>query len=231
MKRVRFDPKIPVVKADYVRQVEVAERPVEDVIEEMWNKEFGGQGSGNFGHAGRQGEVGGSASSGGGGFREVNAKDIVGSLTKNEGLGFAESRVVRDYTQFGYIRLNNALRRGTQGDVRADVRLMDRAMNQTTTRGIVVYRGIDSEVLDELRKKSGFVDKGFVSTTTDRKVPEGYYDAVVRIEIPRGIKCRWVGWGIGKDRSEKELILERGLRFKWVGGKNGMQDTLRVVKE
>lgn len=37
-----------------------------DVIASLWHKEFGGEGSGNFGHAGRPGEVGGSQSEGGG---------------------------------------------------------------------------------------------------------------------------------------------------------------------
>lgn len=235
MRRVQYDKDILFIEADGIRMVKEGQKKVEETIEEFWQKEFGGEGSGYHGHSGRPGERGGSSPGGGGKFREVNAKDITKALTKRPDLGeeleFATSRAVNDYTQFGYIRVNNSLRRGKQGEDRQDIRIMDKAMNQETTEGIVVYRGIDSEVLEELRKRDGFRDKGFVSTTTDRTVPERYYSDVIRIEIPRGIKCRWVGWAVGKTSSEKELILERGLKFKWVGGKRGMQDTLRVVKE
>lgn len=180
---------------------------------------LGGPGSGHFGHAGRPGEVGGSAPS------------------DRPELTHDERERIRLYTQTGgtYQDINNSLRRGKAltPELQATVDLLERTME---THGEpapkVVYRGISGYDPEELGLEVGaeFTDLGFVSTTRSSKEAKKFAMAgesklegeavgiVFRINTKeqRSLDlARFSRYG------EEETLLKRGQRFKVTHVKKG----------
>lgn len=60
----------------------------------------GGSGSGNFGHSGRPGEVGGSGSGGGGSYQQVSAKKFKTSVSQNKRQQFMTGYSVQELSGF-----------------------------------------------------------------------------------------------------------------------------------
>lgn len=166
----------------------------------------GGSGSGNFNHAGRPGEVGGSE--GGGGSREFNPgqKEAINIYTKAP--SFA-SRV-------------------RQGDIPASaqkyVKNLDSAIaSSPIDEDIEVYRGVGNGVFPEGDLiGTEFTDKSFVSTTYSRDMATEFRQrtagtkggTIMQISIPRGtnaLDMERSGFGI---RNEREVLLGRNSLFR-----------------
>ena len=155
---------------------------------------------------------------------------------------------VEHYTSSGYEEINSFLRTGkssTTGyepdELREYIRSIDKELDKTSApRDMVLFRGTSGvDKFDSLKEGDIFVDKAFVSTTTDldtvwefmstasggqfdsRPVEKGY---VFQITVPKGNKVLSVNnyfkgvsssYGPADDiRTENEHILPRKTRFK-----------------
>lgn len=190
--------------------------------------EKGGQGSGNFGHAGRPGEVGGSALTGG-----ATIGQVVGP--KSAELPIDIGAAVSGYVGSGFHDVNSALRHDTKMDDYTARLLdgMDKFVQTSIVTGgdIVVLRGIGYQgkyenstkgVIVKFRGLVGndIIDKGFVSTTKDPQVAnvfgaQAYRDGEVklisRITLHEGSRVGFTG------KDEQEYVLARGSKFHVIG--------------
>lgn len=162
-------------------------------------KDLGGPGSGNFGHAGRPGEVGGSGP-GGGSAKEYSDKPwpyAEGAERPHELTNDAEVKVaskyaewaenlpalrksaITNYTANAYYPFNEALRTGkfedvTQLDVE-DMERLQKVLIDAPTDGLpdVVWRGVGehrSKLVASLKPGDEITLKGFQSTTISPEV-------------------------------------------------------------
>jgi hypothetical protein len=178
----------------------------------VWEpKTLGGSGSGNFGHAGRPGAVGGSGDSG------LN-------LDKNgyDSHGTPGPAIARRGGALWLYRgdgtdINDQLRSGTVTE--PNVRdALDQAM-RPLGENLVVIRDLDT---DHSLPGKTFVDKGYTSTAFARgSIAKGQ---TIEIEVPARAPVIRVG-DYYKQDPEKEIILGRGSQFevisptrwKWIG--------------
>lgn len=126
----------------------------------------GGAGSGNFGHAGVPGQVGGSASGGDSGAE---------ALSKNEkyvaGLKPEDSKVVRRYTGGDFTWMNRHLRTGakTSDSVKEKIAVLKRVIDEAPPIGEqILSRHLGPGFLTEVAKmKEGeeWTEKGFFSSS------------------------------------------------------------------
>ena len=211
----------------------------------------GGPGSGHFGHAGRPGQVGGSAPSqvnfGWKNFRGANSW----GTRRNRALDSDEVDPTGDglrslgfYVNFGYIQLNDWLRKGKK-DYR-DLALEDNknamaSLDQLLSHypleeNVVIYRGVSEDFFKRLKPDKVFRDKGYVSTTlVEKRLSPGFhkgeigFHATLEIHVPKGVHGYYVGGGFGPT-NEYEFLLERGLRFQVEEIREvGSRAVLRVV--
>jgi hypothetical protein len=112
----------------------------------------GGEGSGNFGHEGRPGEVGGSMS---------------------------DAYVSQNYKNTGYAFINQSLRSGKESDfsvhTQEQVRVLDRLTHsQKTSKEETVYRTVvGKRMLTQYSQVGKIVtDKAFMSVSSDRESSE-----------------------------------------------------------
>jgi hypothetical protein len=143
-----------------------------------------------------------------------------------------QKEAVRAYKNYWHLQINRGLREGgLREDLKPYVASIQSAM-QPLESDIVAYRGIgDQKILNQLIKARSFKDKGFCSTSTDStiaksfatsldlKVPGGVLTAkcLLRIKIPRGTRA------LLPDKvdnfKEKEVLLDKGVKFKVLGFK------------
>jgi hypothetical protein len=109
-------------------------------------KAYGGPGSGNFGHAGRKGKVGGSAPGGGkGGGGVLPTKE---SIPTNEAVEF--------YQDQGFVSINEGLRKGNvDADIQPYVDVLDSAIGLGKEKDVYVFRGDGAAISAELFSKTG----------------------------------------------------------------------------
>lgn len=147
---------------------------------------------------------------------------------------------IKEYTGDNYSFINSGLR-GPKGinhkvisqndpyfmELRDD---MDKAieLSPTLTEPIQLFRGVSEEYGNKLEIGETYDDKAYMSTSIDKKIADGFGGlggfAGVRTTLlmtaPKGQKAfSPTLFGIGK-KSEKELILPRGTRFKVTGIEN-----------
>ena len=95
---------------------------------------------------------------------------------------------------------------------------------------IRVYRGVDRNFAGKLKVGDEFIDKGFTSTSTDegiaRVTRSGEPITVMDVELIKGTPALTV-----KGSSEKEIIVQRGTRYRVVAtrGEGGKRLRLRVI--
>lgn len=171
---------------------------------------LGGPGSGNFGHAGRPGETGGSSS---GGLVPLTAVHI---------------DAIQNYTAGGEI--NTVLRRGgalSKFDEAVRQKLDEVIASQPVLKqSTELYRVVPKEVVRKLTEGTTFTDNGFLSTTKSVAALEGIIDeigheveevAVVRITVGRNVRGLDVNKHLPKDRNnfpeQRETVLARGLKY------------------
>ena len=170
----------------------------------------GGPGSGNFDHAGIPGSVGGS----------------LGVSQANKYASPAEQYSIKRYCAGGYSQINRFLREGFSvsenelSDTKNYIADMDRVMTDPKSaikNPITVSRdfGYSMEAkLKEMQVGDSFVDNGFTSTSRDLKYGS------VKIRVPAGIRAILPG-DLSFYTKEKELILNRGLRYTIVDNTPG----------
>lgn len=191
-------------------------------------KESGTASSGDHGHAGRPGTVGGSAPS-------------AAALEKFSGYPEAERDSVNRYTGFDYGIINGLLRTPATHDepsplverAQVDIKNIDSVIGKSvTTEPITVYRGMGPEPFatpHELyygmdRQKfdwnavvgKTFTDLGYTSTTTSHDVAQSwdFKGVIAEIHVPAGIGAFHIprAW-TDTVNDEHEVLLQRGLKF------------------
>ena len=184
----------------------------------------GGSGSGNFGHSGRPGEVGGSLS-----FAYNNDVDTStnfwASLPQNDYSKNANS-AYKTYVRSGYVQINAYLRgkteyydfmQGKRVPFTEDLKMaitqllpfFDERFDVKIPEDITVYRSTN-QFPDSLQKGVEFTDKAYTSTTLLPSVAFSNFGGGVlyRIHLKKGQKVALGHIG------ERELILPRGSKFK-----------------
>jgi phage portal protein BeeE len=171
------------------------------------------------------GESGGGSS---GGSSGPSGHDISDSEFNNTGndihskLNEDELNAVQNYQTISYDEMNRNLRKGKElsEDDQYDLPHIDSAISKATgfTEDVNVYRGMNVSP-SKLTEGTTFEDKGFISTSTDRKIANLYADkCMVQIVIPKGSKCLPLSSKISDSDSkrEKEVMLPRGSKFRVV---------------
>lgn len=145
---------------------------------------------------------------------------------------YAFERYVEEFTRGApppYKVINTALRKtGAPPEEHAGmVRVLDQAFSRAAiSEPITVYRGVTPAVVEKLKEGSSFVDRGFSSTTSDKKIAHGFsgpYGAVLEIRVPKGAKAISMN-DVIKDPEvgdEQEILLNRGSQYKIVGIRDG----------
>lgn len=179
---------------------------------EVLEVDNGGKGSGNFGHAGRPGEVGGSSDSG------------YTSSVEESGLTKKPLEITAGYTDStSASAINELLRKGL--DTSQYKSVIDRldANMQPTKKNLMLRRGVDTNLLkieslglDEKMSyediKSTIIGKEFKDlgyTSTSYEDISDYGHIHLEIECPKGTRALWTS-----NDKEKEVILARGTTFK-----------------
>jgi len=185
-------------------------------------RRFGGKGSGNIGHAGRPGLVGGSSSGIGGGFSLAtkNAKEFnsaidnayKGQKVKDWQADYIESLPLKGY--FGTSQafaINRSLRDGVSMDARAKdaMKAVENGFKNnaiTLGEGTVLHRAVSGKFAEQLQNmKAGdsFVDKGYMSTAGTKAATKRFGNVRMEITPTKGLKALIF-------RDETEVLLQPG---------------------
>lgn len=190
----------------------------------------GGSGSGNFDHAGIPGHRGGSAPRN---YQLGKRKELLEHYAILHKCRSVECDSIRAYTGSYYKELNNYLRHGkSSSEERAEwitntfAPEIDRAIENgpRVPKDLIVFRGLNKEIVNNLEIGVVFEDKGFVSTTikkdalskdgtilgTQKKEP-----AILEIRVPKNSKGLYIEH-LSRVKSENEFLLPRGSKFKVV---------------
>lgn len=180
----------------------------------------GGAGSGNYGHRGRPGEVGGSSK-----FDFSSEKKVF-----DEGLNENQKDSLHYYgNKSNYVFLNNYLR----GKVNHSGEGFDEIIHniETSMKPItsetIVYRGIKSSPR-KFKVGDTFIDKAFVSTSVkewnanmyrrrsvQEREPKG--GTLFRIKVPKGYPVAYLNF-----YNDQEILLPRNTKFRVISNVNSM---------
>jgi hypothetical protein len=203
-------------------------------LETMSERVLGGPGSGNFGHAGRPGEVGGSGEGGETSTGVSFEKD--GRWTRQDyplfkekvasyraALAPEEVTAIKAYKGGMFGEINGFLRTGEMpllsptpiSKIEGYVKSLDKAVRVPVEKDIVVYRG------GKLMGGVGSIitDKAFVSTSLVREKAEKFVSMkrdklLWEITVPKGTH---IGLPFGTAPTEFEVLLQRGSQFRITG--------------
>lgn len=145
-------------------------------------------------------------------------------------LNETQRSVVRDYTNRGFEKINNALRRDTANShTDRSIQILDKLMksNQLQTP-TTVYQGADSLTTvhravsglgrahyENLKIGDSFTDRAYLSTTVNKKYVEHPTEEVImHIALRNGVGALPVS--NSEKHPEQEILLERGLKLKVV---------------
>jgi len=141
--------------------------------------------------------------------------------------------VVAEYSESGvYDPINNYLRTGKlvnknvpdeffQGGFDKNwakmwISDLDKAVDSSTLgNDTILYRGVGSEVVGKLKKGDIVLDKGFISTSFDSKIAEGFAEkkgAVIKMKVKYTQKGLYVD--PVRDLGQSEIILPRNTKMK-----------------
>ena len=184
----------------------------------------GGEGSGNFGHVGRPGQVGGSASQytslTTGEYLELSEKYSFEKKYGTESLeGFFKLSDIGFYLGAKYTYVNSVLRKGNltgeplkAGYTNAVEAVDDLISIGVAEKNLLVYRG--TETAWDLKVGQEFEDKAFVSTSVSLKISSNFKDTlhqVFEIRVKEGTHVGYVG---PTTHMEEEIILPRNSKFR-----------------
>lgn len=124
--------------------------------------------------------------------------------------------------------VNPRLRQGKppSREDKKDVEEMDKVFaSSSSSADVVVYRGVSSEAVEKMVPGSTFVDGGFVSTSSSKQTASNFArgdgSAVMEIRVPKGSKAVSLINNGAFSKAEKEVLLNRGGKFKVVSFKKG----------
>lgn len=157
----------------------------------------------------------------------------------------AERQALNDYTGSMYIEVNKALRSGKpipKSDQK-EVKLIDQAFSRaSTTEDIQVYRGVGPTDMDKfanLKPGDSYTDDAYLSTSTNLSTADNFSrgdtPTILNIQVPKGSKAISVDSlsqfkkGGHMVRSEEEILLNRGGKYKVVSIKPARRGSPRVI--
>ena len=152
-----------------------------------------------------------------------------------------EKEALQNYTGAMYRDMNAKLRLGksVSKDDKEDLKHIDAVFKKAkTTKDIVVYRGLDSTFGNTLKKGNVYKELSFMSTTTDKKVANiftgsGRDRVVMEIEVPSGTSAisanDFSQFKTGKGKGEKEIILNRGIKYEIVDIKEATRTKPKTI--
>lgn len=138
-------------------------------------------------------------------------------------LSARESEAMLGYTGAMFRTLNPRLRagKGPLAEDKTDLKHMDAAFAKASTaEDMVVYRGVTGDFFQKLTVGSEFVDGGFVSTTSDLKAARNFLrgdrseNVLMEIKVPKGSKAISLGDIGAFAKTEQEILLNRGGKFR-----------------
>ena len=183
----------------------------EEIPEEIQESYKGGEGSGNFGHEGRPGEVGGSGEGGGG---------LTGSDWENS-LGAQETKAMKGWVG-GSAKIREYQRDG-KGDAKTkkETELIESALNKDGNYEGKAYRGVDNlsdADYKEILSSDTIELEALSSATKEKRVAFGFAKGKNNVVFEINAKS---GVDIGKFSllGEKEVILRKGAKYKTLGSK------------
>jgi hypothetical protein len=146
--------------------------------------------------------------------------------TVSKGFTPAERAALAAYTGGDYDRINSALRGQSKASPETKKLIGDltKALNRPLGKEMLLKRGLSSESLwnlassGKLKKGAVIVEKGFMSTTKDRKrgrefATGTHTPVLMRIRTSRNTKGADTS-KISKEKVESEVTLQRGTRLK-----------------
>lgn len=164
--------------------------------------------SGNYGHAGRPGKLGGSV---------VKAKvDLTG--------GIEADKAIKYYAGGGYRTINDNLRKskgnlqsittetGLQSAAKLDELMNDAVLTEPVQVTRLYYGGAVS-LFKDTKPGDTFTDYGFTSTTTKDYKPWNAEDVGFVIQLKPGDRALSISTVAKRHKSEQELLLPRGTQF------------------
>lgn len=141
-------------------------------------------------------------------------------------LSIPQKATASHYQGNGYITMNGHLRQGKyeSPEVKESIAILDSVMKTAakTQESVTVYRGL-AKLPEGLKSGSVFIDKGYVSTSTDKgaadKIAREAKDdipIVMQIKIPKGKPALSMEHATGKTKysTEREVLLPRNAKFK-----------------
>ena len=176
----------------------------------------GGSGSGNYGHSGRPGEVGGSASDGGvRRIQDESDENYLERMSKNwaSSLNSQDKAAIRWYRTGGAYEMNRQLRTGDPVTNKYGKRILKLVNDAPVLEdSITLYRGTGYALRE--------TDKGIVSTTLDFYMAKNEFAAgmpngiVQTLHIEPGIKLAYIDSKNSPSHgAQSEVLLEKNLHF------------------
>jgi hypothetical protein len=142
-------------------------------------------------------------------------------------LSGSQEEALDDYTSSGYATVNTELRnyKGDLHSVKQDdgsavsdqIKRLDSAIKKSASKQpIMVYRGMHHPHPERIKVGTTFRDWGFISTTTDRSVADGFGpNVLMQLPLPAGQHALSIdnNGGGAQGGAEDEILLPRGQAF------------------
>jgi SPP1 gp7 family putative phage head morphogenesis protein len=150
----------------------------------------------------------------------VSGSYTIGNILRN-GPEWEARNLMTDYTSGEYSRVKNTI-----NDQIKMIDRIDKAMEKSATENTgIVYRGLRSdEIADSLKPGAVFVDKAFLSTSTNREIAVRFAEEeersgqkiLMEITVPKGSKALDLekASSTGADFKQGEILLDRGGSYK-----------------
>lgn len=184
-------------------------------------RELGGPGSGNFGHAGRPGERGGSQKGSGEGVGYSSHSDIISDPdAHNKSVDFSEleRKSLDSYKGSGYSDINKALFKGDSSNksISNEIKNIESAIDKCSISGGEFYSGLGESgaaMFESMNEGDTFEYSGFLSTSTRQATAEssmGSKNSMVLLTAKKGDKA----YSFGSKDPEQEVLFNRGQKMK-----------------
>lgn len=205
-------------------------------------RDLGGPGSGNFGHAGRVGERGGSAAGGEASTNEnINTPvNILSDPDAHKNIQFTpkEDSALLTYKGSGYASVNKSLILGSEStnDARVPdiIKGLDSALEKTTITGGTFHSGLGESgaiAFSKMNIGDEFIYKGYLSTSTDPYQSGSFMGRTIisgestKSKIVLYAKYGTHAYSYGSEDNEHEVLFQRNQKLRLIDIKEEVHTT------
>lgn len=101
------------------------------------------------------------------------------------------------------------------GNVLQEARDLDKAIRKGKTLGdMTLYRGVETDAFEALKRGSVITDKGYMSSTLNPDVADAFGKTIMRITYPAGRSALHIDALGDLSLGQEEVLLPRGLRLR-----------------